>query len=66
MITAGEISDTYGAKTTTKKKKNPENKSLGWQRRLARQAVVTVNHLQAKIPVSYPTLISEIENYFQK
>lgn len=47
-------------------KKKQTKKSLRWQRRLARQAIVTVNHLQAKIPVSYPTLISEIDNYFQK
>lgn len=46
--------------------KTPRKKLLRWQRRLARQAIVTVNHLQAKIPVSGPTLISEIENYFQK
>lgn len=41
-------------------------KWLRWQCGLARQAVLTLSHLQAKIPVSYPTLISEIENYFQK
>lgn len=32
-----------------------------WQRRLARQAIFTVNHIEARIPVNYTTLISGLK-----
>lgn len=37
-----------------------------WQRRLAQQAIFTVNHIEARIPVNYRTLISDLKKYSRK
>lgn len=39
-------------------------KLFRWQRRLAQQAIFTVNHIEAGIPVNYTTLISELKKIF--